>query len=85
MYQSILITYVTTLPSSHELRVPSSTTNVFILSCSICPIFTVSSVSGTNIPLSIKFLNVLPPLHNSQEREQFLQEHTEHQVSNLYH
>ena len=42
----------------------------------------VSSVTGLNLDLLTKFLNVLPPLQNSKERELFTQQHTEHQVSN---
>ena len=42
--------------------------------------FTVSSVTGKDTDLLLKFLNVLPPLHSTKEREQFMQELTEHQV-----
>jgi GTPase len=48
--------------------------------CSICPIFTLSSVSGKNLQLLVKFLNVLPPLLSKQEWEEFANEETEHQV-----
>ena len=50
---------------------------------SICPIFAVSSVSGKNLDLLTKFLNVLPPLLSTKEREQFMQELAEHQVSSI--
>ena len=35
--------------------------------------------------LLTKFLNVLPPLHNSKERERQLQDHAEHQVGPSVH
>lgn len=51
---------------------------------SICPIFTVSSVTGQNLDLLMKFLNVLPPLHSSNERERNMQQLTEHQIDEVY-
>ena len=50
---------------------------------SICPIFSVSSVTGRNLELLMKFLNILPPLHSSKERERNIQQLTEHQVEPL--
>lgn len=35
----------------------------------MCPIFTVSCVSGKNIGLLKKFLNILPPRLNAKEQE----------------
>ena len=52
----------------------------YALFYSVCPIFTMSNVTGHNIDLIIKFLNVLPPLHSTKERQKFMQELAEHQV-----
>ncbi|ELT99327.1 hypothetical protein CAPTEDRAFT_18841 [Capitella teleta] len=51
---------------------------------SVCPIFTVSSVSGKNLPLLVKFLNVLPPLLSTQEWEQFANDSAEHQIDEVF-
>ena len=59
------------------------TDNDGMLSFSICPIFSVSSVTGRNLELLMKFLNILPPLHSSKERERNMQQLTEHQVEPL--
>ena len=42
------------------------------------PIFSVSSVSGANLDLILKFLNVIPPLN--KDREKLVQAPTEYQV-----
>lgn len=47
---------------------------------SITPIFTLSSVNGVNLDLLKVFLNVLPPLTNSKEQEELMQQLTEFQV-----
>lgn len=50
------------------------------VSDSITPIFTLSSVSGENLDLLKVFLNILPPLTNSKEQEELMQQLTEFQV-----
>ncbi|XP_002731255.1 GTP-binding protein 2-like [Saccoglossus kowalevskii] len=50
----------------------------------ICPIFTVSSVSGFHLDLLKRFLNVLPPLHNSKEQEKLTQESAEFQIDEIF-
>ncbi|ESO96458.1 hypothetical protein LOTGIDRAFT_159869 [Lottia gigantea] len=50
----------------------------------ITPIFQVSSVTGLNLDLLIKFLNVLPPLKSRHEREKLVQDHTQFQIDKLY-
>lgn len=50
------------------------------MSDSITPIFTLSSVSGENLDLVKVFLNILPPLTNSKEQEELMQQLTEFQV-----
>ena len=52
--------------------------------CSICPVFTLSSVSGLHLNLLKTFLNVLPPLQSSNEREKYMQELSEFQVDEVY-
>ena len=50
-----------------------------ILSCfRFVPIFSVSAVSGANLDLILKFLNVIPPLN--KDREKLVQAPTEYQV-----
>uniref|UniRef100_UPI00398EEC39 GTP-binding protein 2b isoform X2 n=1 Tax=Pristiophorus japonicus TaxID=55135 RepID=UPI00398EEC39 len=56
----------------------------FAQSPSITPIFTLSSVSGVNLDLLKVFLNVLPPLTNSKEQEELMQQLTEFQVDEIY-
>ncbi|XP_063061374.1 GTP-binding protein 2-like [Engraulis encrasicolus] len=56
----------------------------FTHSSSVTPIFTVSSVSGENLDLLKIFLNVLPPLSNSKEQEELMQQLTEFQVDEIY-
>jgi GTPase len=48
----------------------------------IAPIFMISSVTGENLDLLKTFLNILPPLQCSKEREQSIQDHAEMQVWN---
>lgn len=50
----------------------------------ITPIFTISSVTGKNLDLLTKFLNVLPPMKNVKEREKLKQHHTEYQIDALF-
>ncbi|XP_071159235.1 GTP-binding protein 2-like [Mytilus edulis] len=50
----------------------------------ITPIFTVSSVTGKHLDLLTKFLNVLPPMKNVQEREKLKQHHTEYQIDCMF-
>ena len=42
------------------------------------PIFSVSAVTGVNLDLLLKFLNVIPPLN--KDRERLVQCPTEYQV-----
>lgn len=58
---------------------PSAYFCLFV-SDSITPIFTLSSVSGENLDLLKVFLNILPPLTNSKEQEELMQQLTEFQV-----
>jgi GTPase len=46
----------------------------------ICPIFTVSCVTGENIELLKKFLNILPPRLSSKEQERLSQLPVEYRV-----
>lgn len=52
---------------------------------SVTPIFTLSSVSGESLDLLKVFLNILPPLTNSKEQEELMQQLTEFQVSVARH
>ncbi|CAK6977961.1 GTP-binding protein 2b [Scomber scombrus] len=56
----------------------------FTLSACITPIFTLSSVSGESLDLLKVFLNILPPLSNSKEQEELMQQLTEFQVDEIY-
>ncbi|XP_061736734.1 GTP-binding protein 2-like isoform X2 [Nerophis ophidion] len=56
----------------------------FAQSACITPILTVSSVSGESLELLKVFLNVLPPLSNSKEQEELMQQLTEFQVDEIY-
>ncbi|XP_056135843.1 GTP-binding protein 2b [Lampris incognitus] len=56
----------------------------FTQSASITPIFSVSSVSGESLDLLKVFLNILPPLSNSKEQEELMQQLTEFQVDEIY-
>ncbi|XP_075451228.1 GTP-binding protein 2 [Ascaphus truei] len=50
----------------------------------ITPIFALSSVSGESLDLLKVFLNVLPPLTNSREQEELMQQLPEFQVDEIY-
>ena len=52
--------------------------------CSIAPIFLVSSVTGENLHLLQKFLNLVPPLRSRRELEKLEQHHLEFQVDEVY-
>ncbi|XP_020769762.1 GTP-binding protein 2 isoform X4 [Odocoileus virginianus] len=56
----------------------------FAQSPNITPIFTLSSVSGESLDLLKVFLNILPPLTNSKEQEELMQQLTEFQVDEIY-
>ncbi|XP_058518477.1 GTP-binding protein 2 isoform X2 [Ochotona princeps] len=56
----------------------------FAQSPNITPIFTLSSVSGEGLDLLKVFLNILPPLTNSKEQEELMQQLTEFQVDEIY-
>ncbi|KAL6487552.1 hypothetical protein MHYP_G00041780 [Metynnis hypsauchen] len=56
----------------------------FAQSPSITPIFTLSSVSGENLDLLKVFFNILPPLSNSKEQEELMQQLAEFQVDEIY-
>lgn len=47
---------------------------------SITPIFTLSSVSGESLDLLKVFFNIIPPLSNSKEQEELMQQLTEFRV-----
>lgn len=48
---------------------------------SITPIFTLSSVTGESLDMLKVFFNIIPPLSNSKEQEELMQQLTEFQVS----
>lgn len=50
----------------------------------ITPIFTISCVTGENLDLILKFLNVLPHQKSHAERERLSHDHTEFQIDELY-
>lgn len=52
----------------------------FVLPGSITPIFTLSSVSGESLELLKIFLNIIPPLSNTKEQEELMEQLTEFQV-----
>uniref|UniRef100_A0A671TBL3 GTP-binding protein 2-like n=1 Tax=Sinocyclocheilus anshuiensis TaxID=1608454 RepID=A0A671TBL3_9TELE len=56
----------------------------FAQSSSVTPIFTLSSVSGENLDLLKVFFNILPPLSNSKEQEELMQQLMEFQVDEIY-
>ncbi|XP_077093753.1 GTP-binding protein 2 [Siphateles boraxobius] len=56
----------------------------FAQSPSITPIFTLSSVSGESLDVLKVFLNILPPLSNSKEQEELMQQLTEFQIDEIY-
>ncbi|KAJ8264236.1 hypothetical protein GJAV_G00146830 [Gymnothorax javanicus] len=56
----------------------------FAQSPSVTPIFTLSSVSGERLDLLKVFFNILPPLSNSKEQEELMQQLTEFQVDEIY-
>ena len=62
------------------MPVPIKRVSAVLVLCSITPIFTLSSVSGESLDLLKVFLNILPPLSNSKEQEELMQQLTEFQV-----
>uniref|UniRef100_A0A3Q4B6X0 Tr-type G domain-containing protein n=1 Tax=Mola mola TaxID=94237 RepID=A0A3Q4B6X0_MOLML len=56
----------------------------FSQSPNVTPIFTLSSVSGESLDLLKVFLNIIPPLSNSKEQEELMQQLTEFQVDEIY-
>uniref|UniRef100_A0A8C4GWL5 Tr-type G domain-containing protein n=1 Tax=Dicentrarchus labrax TaxID=13489 RepID=A0A8C4GWL5_DICLA len=56
----------------------------FAQSPNITPIFTLSSVSGESLDLLKVFFNTIPPLSNSKEQEELMQQLTEFQVDEIY-
>ncbi|XP_028323617.1 GTP-binding protein 2 isoform X1 [Gouania willdenowi] len=56
----------------------------FVQSPNITPIFTLSSVSGDSLDLLKVFFNILPPLSNSKEQEELMQQLIEFQVDEIY-
>lgn len=50
----------------------------------IVPIFRVSSVTGENLDLLKKFLNVLPPQRNAREQAKLMEKPTEFQVDQVF-
>lgn len=51
-----------------------------VLPDSITPIFTLSNVSGESLDLLKVFLNIIPPLSNTKEQEELMEQLTEFQV-----
>lgn len=51
-----------------------------VLAGSITPIFTLSNVSGESLDLLKVFLNIIPPLSNTKEQEELMEQLTEFQV-----
>uniref|UniRef100_A0A8C6MC51 GTP binding protein 2 n=1 Tax=Nothobranchius furzeri TaxID=105023 RepID=A0A8C6MC51_NOTFU len=56
----------------------------FAQSPNITPIFTLSSVTGESLDLLKVFFNIIPPLSNSKEQEELMQQLTEFQVDEIY-
>ncbi|KAM4607653.1 GTP-binding protein 2 [Polymixia lowei] len=56
----------------------------FAQSPNVTPIFTLSSVSGESLDLLKVFFNIIPPLSNSKEQEELMQQLTEFQVDEIY-
>ncbi|XP_028304011.1 GTP-binding protein 2-like isoform X3 [Gouania willdenowi] len=56
----------------------------FTQSACVTPIFTLSNVSGESLDRLKVFLNILPPLSNSKEQEELMQQLTEFQVDEIY-
>ncbi|XP_075931813.1 GTP-binding protein 2 isoform X1 [Anarhichas minor] len=56
----------------------------FAQSPTVTPIFTLSSVSGESLDLLKVFFNIIPPLSNSKEQEELMQQLTEFQVDEIY-
>ncbi|KAF7667937.1 hypothetical protein LDENG_00039270 [Lucifuga dentata] len=56
----------------------------FAQSPNITPIFTLSSVSGESLDMLKVFFNIIPPLSNSKEQEELMQQLTEFQVDEIY-
>ncbi|XP_018120362.1 GTP-binding protein 2 isoform X2 [Xenopus laevis] len=56
----------------------------FAQSPNITPIFAISSVTGESLDLLKVFLNILPPLTNSHEQEELMQQLPEFQVDEIY-
>lgn len=51
-----------------------------VLPDSVTPIFTLSSVSGESLDLLKVFFNIIPPLSNSKQQEELMQQLTEFQA-----
>ncbi|CAF5130179.1 unnamed protein product, partial [Rotaria sp. Silwood1] len=51
---------------------------------SLCPIFAVSCVTGENIGLLKKFLNILPPRLSAKEQERLSQAPVEYRIDAIY-
>ncbi|XP_075894348.1 GTP-binding protein 2 isoform X2 [Nelusetta ayraudi] len=56
----------------------------FAQSPNITPIFTLSNVSGESLDLLKVFLNIIPPLSNTKEQEELMEQLTEFQVDEIY-
>ncbi|XP_077585955.1 GTP-binding protein 2 [Stigmatopora nigra] len=56
----------------------------FAQSPNVTPVFTASSVSGENLDLLKVFFNIIPPLSNSKQQEELMQQLTEFQVDEIY-
>ena len=58
--------------------------SLYFFRSKVVPVFTVSSVSGMNLPLLNRFFNVLPPKKNPREQEKLMQNPPEFQVSQFF-
>uniref|UniRef100_A0A3B5KPR3 Tr-type G domain-containing protein n=1 Tax=Xiphophorus couchianus TaxID=32473 RepID=A0A3B5KPR3_9TELE len=56
----------------------------FAQSPSITPIFTLSSVTGESLDMLKVFFNIIPPLSNSKEQEELMQQLTEFQLAAIH-
>ena len=64
-----------------EIRLVVNLNRMIVCRSKVVPVFTVSSVSGLNLPLLTRFFNVLPPQKNLREQEKLMQKPPEFQVS----
>ena len=73
-----LVSVISSSPENGSERV------VLFTPCSLAPIFMVSSVTGKNLRLLERFLNMVPPLHSRLGQQHREQQHTKFQVDEIY-